>query len=315
MAPGRQRHVVVTGAAGYIGVPLVGQLLDQGFRVTGIDNFETGERSRLDAAGGHPAFKLVAADLRDQPLVADVLGEARPWAVVHLAALHFIPYCNAHPQETLATNVLGVQNLLTAIEGLGVSRFVFSSTADVYRPSTTAHGEADSVEPNNVYGASKLMGEWLIRFWGDRCAETTFVIGRLFNVYGPGETNPHLLPDICRALRQGDTVRLGNITTRRDYSYVGDVAAMLSSLLTSERSAPIVNIGTGRSWSALEVVERIGQLIGRPLVVESDEAKLRAVDRANLQADVTHLNEVLPDRVLTSFEEGLGTLLAVEGLL
>lgn len=316
--------ILVTGAAGFIGVPTVRFLLDHGFDVVAFDNFATGSARALEsvarrptssAAAHRPELRVVRGDLTAVDDVKGVMQQAEPWGVVHLAALHFIPYCVDHPSATVAVNVLGLQYLLDAIDDQVVRRFVFASTADVYRPSWQAHHESDVAEPVNVYGSSKLFGERLLALWRRGGVRTEPVTARLFNVYGPGETNPHLIPEICRQLQRGSVLRLGNVLPRRDYVYVDDVAETLGCLLVSELVDVTVNVGTGRAWSAAELVTLASRLLGRQLTVEIDPAKLRPADRPHLQADPSLLWSQLPSLARVPLERGLRRLLVAEGLL
>jgi len=210
------RPVLVTGGAGFIGVPTVERLLDQGQQVVVVDNFAVGSRDRLDHVAGHPDLDVVELDLRDVEATQKVVGEIDPQRVIHLAAHHFIPFCKAHPSDTIAVNVAGTQHLLDALLRVKPSCVVFASTADVYTPAPVAHVEHDPTQPDNVYGMSKLMAERLLEFHHQRAPETNVVSVRFFNAVGAGETNPHLVPDILELVRLGDSIPLGNTGTRRD---------------------------------------------------------------------------------------------------
>lgn len=196
--------MLVTGAAGFIGIPTVRLLLRRGATVIAVDNFAVGSRERLREQGRHGELEVREVDLRDPVATRDALAGVETPHVLHLAAHHFIPFCVAHPAETLAVNVDGTQHLLDALGDADGRTLVFASTADVYRPSERPHSEDDALEPNNVYGASKVMGEWLVLFQGDRDPSLDARVARLFNAYGPGETNPHVLPDILGHMRHGD---------------------------------------------------------------------------------------------------------------
>lgn len=306
---------LVTGGAGFVGVPTVGLLIERGYEVVVVDNFSVAPAARLDhlVAGGR--VRVADVDLRDADAMAGVVAEWRPWAVVHLAALHYIPYCADHPAETLAVNLLGFQHLLDAVRAAGVDRLVFASTGDVYRPADEPHCEGDETTPTSIYGATKLAGEWLVRLWREAGATTSPVVARLFNVYGPGETNPHLIPHLCASLQRGDQIDLGNVEARRDYTFVDDVAAALVGLVESGLADVTVNVGTGSSWSAADVVERMRVLTGRDIRIRVDPQRLRKTDRSNLQADPTLLRALVPGSVPTPLETGLRRLLVAEGLL
>ena len=308
-----QRRILITGGAGFIGVPTTDAFATAGDDVVVVDNFEVGHRSRLDHLATHDNVSIVELDLRDRLAVESVVHEIAPTHVVHLAAHHFIPFCIAHPADTVDVNVAGTQHLLDALVAVEPRRIVFASTADVYQPAPHAHVEVDAVEPNNIYGASKRMGEQLMEFHHRRCPETDVVVARFFNAVGPGETNPHLIPDILDYMRDGDVLPLGNVDTRRDYIFTGDMARALRMMVDGPEGSFTVNLGTGRSYTAREVVAELGSLTGRQLEIETAPAKVRVSDRPVLQASTRRLHMLLPEFEVTSLRDSLKATLVGEG--
>ena len=305
--------VVVTGGAGFIGVPTVTHLLNCGHNVVVVDNFAVGSRDRLDHLVGIDRLTIVELDLRDASATSDVMAEIAPRRVIHLAAHHFIPFCKANPAETIDVNVGGTQHLLDALGPVEPERIVFASTADVYSPAPAPHIEVDAIDPDNIYGMSKFMGEKLMAFHGLNHPETEMVVVRFFNAVGAGETNPHLVPDILDYVRDGDQLPLGNVDTRRDYIHTEDMASALERFLTEPEGSFTVNLGTGVSHDAREIVASIAELLGRDLEIATDPAKVRKSDRPNLQAGTARLGGLLPGFVAKSLHETLAATLAGEG--
>jgi UDP-glucose 4-epimerase len=306
-------RVLVTGGAGFVGVPLVRRLLTTGADVAVLDDFSTASPGRLDDLS--PRLRVDIVDVTDRDGVGDVVASFRPTHCVHLAAIHFIPRCRAEPSATVATNILGTQHVLDALRSSAPGcRVLLASSADVYRPGVRPHREDAPTGPSNVYGLSKLTSEFLLRFAAEDGAVEA-IAARFFNVYGPGETNPHLIPEIIDQIKSGArTLRLGNIAPRRDYVFVEDVAATVAALLDHAPAGTVVNVGSGRSYSAQQVVEMVGGLLGRPLTVTVDPARVRPTDRADLQADTGLLQSLLPGACATPLEEGLRQLLVAENL-
>jgi UDP-glucose 4-epimerase len=309
------KRVLVTGAAGFVGIPVTRALLRRGFEVIALDNFSVGSRELLERVMAGEAGSIVEADLRDPVAVRHAVAAAAPWGVIHLAALHFIPYCVAHPAEAVAVNVTGTQHLLDALLAVEPRRLVFASTADVYEPSESAHGEGDPLGPVNVYGATKLMGEQLVHFHRSHQPELESVVARLFNVYGPGETNPHVMPAIFEQLRTSRVLSLGNLTPRRDYIFVADIAEALTALLTAAPAGTTVNVGTGRSTSVEELLRSLEALLGDEIEVRTDPARVRPSDRRRLQARTKRLRSILTGFEPVALEDGLRTTLEAMGLL
>ncbi len=306
----------VTGAAGFLGSHVVELLLARGTPVLAVDDLSTGRTDFLDPHRANSAFTLARQDIRDADALRTLFERHRPAAVVHLAALHYIPACNADPVRTVSLNVLGTQCVLTAARAAEVERFFFASTGDVYAPEETPHHEsASAVAPFGIYGLSKLMGEQLLALESRQRPEARFVVGRLFNLYGPRETNPHILPEILSQLRARPQtpLRLGSLWPKRDLVPVADAARAVIDLL--DRCPPgltTVNIGSGVAVSMQQVLDLIGELRGRPLAIETDPAKVRPVERPHLQADVTRLRQLLGWTPHTDLRRGLSELLAAE---
>jgi UDP-glucose 4-epimerase len=310
-------RVMVTGAAGLIGGATVRLLTREGHELLATD-LRTPSATLAATAAGPRRPRWQRLDVRQREHVRAAVAEFRPDAVVHLAARHFIPWCNRHPAATLATNVLGTQNVVDAVRGLGSrARLVFASSAAVYGPSTERLTEGAPLDPDDIYGASKATGERLLELALRREPQTSAVVLRLFNAIGPDDPHPHLVPRLVSELRRGGRrVRVGNLASVRDYIHVDDVASAILAALGAELPAlTITNVGTGEGHSVGEVIATLGALVGRSLDVVSVSSQRRTVDRPFLVADPTQARRVLGWEPRVSFEAGLARTLHAGGIL
>lgn len=301
-------RVLVTGAAGLIG-RATGQLLQEnGHEVLGSDLHTSLPNSW--------SLSWRTLDIRRGEQVRSTLAEWRADVVVHLAARHFIPWCERFPAATLQTNVVGSQNVVEAARRAGVSKLVFASSAAVYGPSPRPLQETSALGPDDVYGVSKLSGEQLMRLASERGEGRDTVVLRLFNTIGPDDPNAHLIPRLVSGLRDGGRrLRLGNLQSVRDYVYVDDVARAI--LAAVERDLPghtTINVGGGAGRSVAEVVEVLEGLVGHRLEVLSTAARRRAVDRPFLVADHARARRLLGWEPQVTFEDGLARTLRAGGV-
>lgn len=278
-------RILVTGGAGYVGRSLLRRLYRQ-HDVAVVDrlDFGIGRLSAEDRAN----IELHAIDIADTDAVRDAVGGFAPDAIIHLAATHFIPQCEKDPAGTVSTNVRGTVNLLQSCPP--ACRFVFASSGAVYAPSEVPHLETAETDPRDVYGFTKWHGEHFTRYFSTLRGFPAAVV-RLFNVVGPGETNPHLLPEIVAQMKAGyDSIRLGNIWPKRDYIHVEDAAAGFEAVATRGTVAPgetvTVNLGTSQQYSVGEIVDRLRAVSGWHFDVVQDSSRMRAVDRSHLGAAI-----------------------------
>jgi UDP-glucose 4-epimerase len=299
------RVILVTGGAGFIGSHLVERLCAAGERVSVIDDLSRGRREWI-----HPDAELHEADIRDSAALRRVVTAVAPEVVVHLAAMHFIPAVEGAPDLARDVNVNGTRSLLDAVSDKAPQLLLLASTAAVYPDSHGPIEETCPPAPMDVYGETKLAAEELVSAFAKEMG-THCVAARVFNVIGPRETNLHVVPELVAQLRSGaETIRLGDLRPRRDYTDVRDVAAALQALVDHpDGRAGVVNVGSGRSWSVGELVEECELVLGRAVDVETDEARLRTRDRAELVADPGLLQEVTGWRPLWPLRETLADLL------
>lgn len=300
------RRILVTGGAGFIGSHLVECLRVTGARVDVIDNLVRGRPAWLPRK-----TSLHAADIREPVPVQRVIKEVRPDVVVHLAAMHFIPHVDDAPDLAWDVNVAGTRNLLLALSAHPPEILLFASTAAVYPDREGPIPESCPVGPIDLYGKTKLEGERLVASFGAETG-TKCLLARIFNVIGKRETNAHIVPELVEQLRQGRSpVRLGNLSTRRDYTDVVDVAEALARLLEpTMQEAGVFNVGSGRATSVAELVDVCEHILGQRITVEIDSRRLRAQDRNELVADISLLQRAIGSLPRRSLRSTLTELLA-----
>ncbi len=300
---------LVTGGAGFIGSNLVDALLARDDEVTVVDDLSTGRRQNLDGALAAGA-RLVELDIRDGAGLSDLLGEARPEVVFHLAAQIDVRRSVAEPAFDASVNVGGTANVLEAARLAGAGRVVFVSTGGaIYgegEGKALPLGEGAAVEPLSPYGQSKFAAEGYLALY-ERLYGVSGVSLRLGNVYGPrqdplGEAG--VIAIFCGRLGAGERPTVyGDGRQTRDYIYVGDVVAAALAAAESEASGPI-NVGTGIETDVLELARRLGELGG----VDSFEPELappRPGEVQRISLDASRAERELGWRAETGLAEGL----------
>lgn len=301
------RKTLITGGAGFIGSALSKHLRAAGDEVSVVDDLSFGRR----ALAGVPDDRFFKADIRDGAAMRRIMAEVRPQRVLHLAAVHFIPYCNQHPAEAADININGTVQVLDAVESCPAVEQVFvASTAAVYPIADGAMAEDHPLGPMDIYGTTKLATEKIAREFHYRVG-TPLVIGRFFNAFGPNETNPHLFPEIQRQVLEGArTLHLGNLDPKRDYIHTEDMSRAIEALLDrAPKGCGTYNIGRGIEYSVREVVQAFERQLGEPLSIEVDPARVRRVERMHLLADVAKLKQATGWEPRWGIDEGVATLL------
>ena len=302
----------MTGGAGFIGSHLVDLLLDSGAAVLVVDDFSLGRREHLERAAATGRLTVLEADIRSETELRPV-ADFGPDAVFHMAALHFIPYCNAHPQQALDVNVLGLEAVIRAVRPAPLRSFVFPSSGAIYGFGDVRWPERAAARPDEIYGISKWMGEQVMAgFHADR-PEVRTVVARLFNTYGPRETNPHVLPAVMAAMRAGQPIALGNLWPQRDLIFVTDTARAVIAAAAG-RGFDVFNVGTGVGTTIAEVLAAIETLRRESLDLREEPERKRA-DDGHLIADPGRLMAATGWQPEYDLKAGLSELLASEGLL
>lgn len=298
---------LVTGGAGFIGSAVVPTLQRKGYDIYILDNLSFGNREFINVANSH----FFLCDIRDKLNVREIISKLQPELVIHLAAIHFIPYCNQNPYEAADINIRGTINLLEACKDLtSLRKFIFASTAAVYPIYDEAVNEEHELLPLDIYGLTKLTGEKLLKkFWLETSIDT--IVCRFFNAFGPNETNPHLIPEIEKQLCDGiRTIKLGNLTPKRDFIHTHDMAMAVQKLVElADTGYDTFNLGRGIEYSVTEIVEAFERELNEKITIEVDPSRVRKVERQHLLADVSKLKRATGWEPLWSIDEGIRDLI------
>jgi UDP-glucose 4-epimerase len=301
--------IVVTGGLGFIGNELVRQLKEGGEQVHILDNYNRVAENIEDLID----IPITKVDITDKIAVDAIFDKLKPKIVFHLAAIHFIPECNASPEKTLRINVEGTQVLLAASIRCGCKHFLFASTGAVYKDSPAALDELYPIGPVDIYGLSKWFAEDLCR-WNAK--EIPVTICRLFNNMGLRETNAHIIPEIISQLKTGTrTLTLGNISPQRDYISTKDTAYALIQLSKQiPTTFEVYNVATGIGYSVKELIDMLADILGFDILVEKDPSRFRKADKEIQIANIDKLKSTLQWEPKNSVKDVLNEIVDFEKL-
>jgi len=269
--------VLVTGAGGFIGSHLVERLAREGAKVRAFVRYNSRGDSgllRLLPDEIRSGLQVIGGDLRDPQAVLEAMRGCE--VVFHLGALISIPYSYVHPTEVAETNFIGTLNLLNAGQQLGVRRILHTSTSEVYGTALRVPiDEGHPLQGQSPYSASKIGADKLAESFY-RSFDLPVVTVRPFNTYGPRQSARAVIPAVITQALVKDSLRLGNLDTARDFTYVEDtVAGFLSAAAAPGVEGRTYNLGTGENIRIRGLVETIIQKVGRPVRLEIDESRLR----------------------------------------
>ena len=289
---------LVTGGAGYIGAHVIRALRAAGFSPVVIDDLSHGLAHRIP-----DDVPLVRARIQDRAALTGAIAEYGVTGVIHLAALKAAGESVQIPLTYYAENVGGMIDLLEVMRETGVRNLVYSSSAAVYgTPATNPVTEDEPLVPENPYGETKVVGEWMARDAGIAW-DLSWVALRYFNVAGAGSDElgdnsvNNLIPMVFAALDEGrrpqifgDDYPTPDGTCIRDYIHVADLAeahVAAAKRCEEHQAADVFNVGRGQGSSVREVMDVISATIGRDIDPEvaprrpgDPPATFAATDRA-----------------------------------
>lgn len=319
--------VLVTGAGGYIGSIATYMLLQKGYEVVAIDNFSTGHRAPLELLSDKYGQQLRYYD-------ADLLGdlkfvfdkEKKIDAVLHYAAACLVNESMENPEKYFTNNVCGSQNLFTHLLKNNIKKIVFSSTCAVYGEAEYEPvDEKHPINPSNPYGESKAMIEKLLTWYG-KLSGVHYMIMRYFNVCGAsddgvvGDSKKPSVLLVQNAVKGAlgidkfyltcPEVDTPDKTPIRDFVNVVDLneAHILAlEYLIDNGKSNIINLGTGKGYSVLEIVSEVENMTGYKFDLKKGET--RKGEYAKMIADITKASKILGWKPERSLEDSVRSLI------
>jgi nucleoside-diphosphate-sugar epimerase len=300
----RRQRVMVAGGAGFVGSALVRELLQERCQVIVYDNFVSGDMANLHEVKGE--VEIIEGDVRDQNFAA-ILASSKADLLFHLAAEPYIPGCYDRPRDFFEVNASGTLNVMLACLEAGVKRVLHYSSSEVYGTAKYSPMDEDHPTcPQSTYAASKLAADRLC-YTLHHEQGLPVVILRQFNVYGPRETHPYVIPELISQLSQRNRVKLGNVRATRDLTYVEDaVHGAVRLMKYDEAVGTVVNLGSGEDWSISELAEMLGNLFGWGKIdITIDRGRLRPFDVNQLCCDNTKVKGMIGWEPKNSLVDGL----------
>ena len=302
----KDKRILITGAAGFIGSNLTHYLLELGAIVIGIDNFFNGRLENLDMALNHKNFQFHKGDIRDFNFLLDMFKDID--IIYHEAAFTSVPQSIKMPESCNDVNIKGTLNLLNASRKRDVEKIIFASSSAVYGDTPTLPKKEEMPRiPVSPYGVSKLTCESYMQVFHQVYGLNTISL-RYFNVFGPNQQDSPYSGVIAiwlgQIIKNKSLIIFGDGQQSRDFTYIKDV--IQANILAAENklSGEIFNIGAGSPIKLLDLAKLMLKLTNK------EELELiynppRTGDIIHSFADISKAKEILKFQPKYTPEQGL----------
>jgi len=253
--------ILVTGCAGFIGSHLSEKLLEQGFRVLGLDNLSNGKLTNIASIMKNKNFKFLKCDINDNKIFDELLNDVE--VIYHLAALADIVPSIQNPELYFNSNVNGTFNLIRNCENKKVKKIIYAASSSCYGiPDKYPTSENSPILPQYPYALTKRLGEEIIFHFGN-LYKIPVVSLRLFNVYGPrartsGTYGAVFGVFLAQKLAKKPFTVVGDGEQTRDFTFVDDVVNAFIEMMDTNIKNEIFNVGSGKTYSVNTLINLLG---------------------------------------------------------
>ncbi len=269
-------HILVTGSEGFIGSHVVEKLIRKKVKVTVLIKYNF--QSDLGWLNKKLAKKtrVIFGDIEDLSFLTNLMKNID--VVVNLAALISIPYSYESSKSYITTNILGTYNILEASKKNKVKKIILTSTSEVYGSAKyTPIDEKHILQPQSPYSASKIAADQIgLSYYNS--FNLPVIIARPFNTFGPRQSTRAVIPSIItQMLSKSKFIKIGDVNTKRDFSYVEDTADFFIKIIFSKKNlnGEIINYGSGYSITIKKLYEILKKITMSKIKLKYEKKRLR----------------------------------------
>lgn len=269
------KKVLITGAAGFIGSHLTEYFSRKNFKLTVFDRYNSfGSFGWLDTIKKDKNINFKLGDIRDFDSVDNVVKDQD--IVIHLAALIGIPYSYESPSAYIKTNIEGTYNVLESAKKNNLEQVLITSTSETYGTARSYKIDENHVlNAQSPYAATKIAADQLALSYF-KSFNTPVKIVRPFNTFGPRQSLRAVLPTIiCQAIESNE-IRIGNLNTSRDLTYIDDTCKGFLSILNSKKAlGEVINVGSDNNYTVLDLIKKISKILNKKIIIKKNKERIR----------------------------------------
>lgn len=299
----KRKKVLITGGSGFLGSHLINKLIGMDAEIYSIDIFEPFNPILQDNLHKFLFFKI---DLSENIKLIDLVNKINPDYIYHIAGDINRERINIDLVRLINNNITSTVNLLSAMRNIDYKKFIFISTGEVYDYNKNHFvNENSTLNPVSPYSASKLASEIFCRTLSE-IYKKDYLILRLFNFYGEGQSPKMFIPQIINAAIDGKDFEMTFGEQTRDFTYIGDIVeAIIHSSFSENVKNDILNVGSGREIKIKELAEKINKLMKNTIKIKYGALQYNHNEIWRMCCDNSKIRELIGWYPKISLDEGL----------
>ena len=309
-----KEKILVTGCAGFIGMHICKELLNDGHLILGIDNLnnyydQSLKLNRLKILQGYENFYFEKLDITNFTKLNDYIKINNPVKIVNLAAQAGVRYSVENPHDYIDTNIAGFMNILECCRHNNVESLIYASSSSVYGGNTkTPFSESDNVDnPISIYAVSKLTNELMAKSYYNLFGLKSTGL-RFFTVYGPWGRPDMAYFLFTKKIFEDKKIKLFNSGNMfRDFTYVDDIILGLKAAIIKNYDCEVFNLGNNKPEKVLKIINIIESKLNKKAIFSLRPMQLGEVDQTF--ADIEKAKRMLNFKPQTDIEDGINSFI------